>query len=104
VNNGVKKEGAEYWKFKQEVHEADGWLCKVCNRHRPLTVHHIIKRSKLRLDTMENCVSVCNDPCHDMIEENLIAVEWKDPVKRILQLTRKASKFGAVRQREPRTQ
>lgn len=76
----VRLEGAEYRKFKRELHELDRWRCKVCpffhqNPIRPLTVEHMINRSELRLDTPENAISACEE-CHKLITIRAITVEW----------------------------
>jgi len=79
----IRKKGLDYRQFKYRVHELDGWKCRRCFCIVPLTVHHIVKRSKLRLDTVENCVSLCFD-CHDEVERNNIRLGWVDLGKRIL--------------------
>jgi hypothetical protein len=79
--------GIDYWRFKQQLHQLDGWQCKICNRIAGLTVSHMIKRSKLRLDTEENCYSACF-PCHDLIERNIIKAEWEDLATRKLRITK----------------
>jgi len=82
----VKLTQGEYWKFKLHVHQVDGWRCKVCDRHKPLTIHHLIKRSKQRLDILENCISVCVE-CHDEIEAHKIDVRF-DPKSRKVEVVR----------------
>jgi len=74
----VKLEGEEYLRFKNRVFERDGWKCRnpECKSRRNLTLHHKIKRSKLRLDTMENCITLCVK-CHDRVERYELDVkDW----------------------------
>ena len=72
----VKFTGVEYEKFKNRVFERDGWRCQnlSCGSRRNLTLHHKIKRSKVRLDTMENCITLCVK-CHDKVEQHKLKVE-----------------------------
>lgn len=66
----------------------DGWRCRRCNCNQNLQVHHIQKRSDLRLDTPENGCTLCNchqHRCHDM-------VEGKVPGKRVVILGDNANK------------
>lgn len=58
----VKLTGAAYSKFKTAVLKRDGYRCKWCGKKfkaNELTIHHKIKRSILRLDTLENAETVC---------------------------------------------
>jgi hypothetical protein len=51
--------GQDYWRFKNYIHELDGWRCKICNSIAGLTISHMVKRSRVRMDTPENCYSAC---------------------------------------------
>ena len=65
----------QYRKFKNEIHERDGWMCinPSCFSFRNgLTVHHVIRRSQGGGDVKENCVTVCIG-CHDLIERRKIS-------------------------------
>jgi 5-methylcytosine-specific restriction endonuclease McrA len=73
----IKLEGAAYQAFKKTVHETDRWRCVVCRRIKPLTVHHLRKRSQLRLDTLENCVSLCFN-CHEAVERGQLRLRLAD--------------------------
>ena len=72
----VKLEGEDYDRFKNKIFERDGWRCRnpQCRSRRNLTLHHKIKRSRLRLDTEENCMTLCAF-CHDRVERNELKVE-----------------------------
>ena len=83
----VKLTGDAYQAFKREVHEADNWRCTICGRITALTVHHLIKRSQLRLDTLENCISACVDD-HEAIERGHITVAWEEVSTRRLRVGR----------------
>jgi 5-methylcytosine-specific restriction endonuclease McrA len=85
----VKLEGAAYQAFKKTVHETDRWRCVVCRRIKPLTVHHLRKRSQLRLDTLENCVSLCFT-CHEAVERRLLRIRLTDPATRQVTVARHA--------------
>ena len=72
----VKLTGIEYIKFQREIFGRDGWTCRNpnCRSHKNLTIHHKRKRSKLRLDIPENCITLCID-CHDLVEAGLLDIK-----------------------------
>jgi len=88
----VKLIGPEYRAFKFEIHELDGWICKVCRKRKPLTIEHMVNRSKIRLDTKENCVSACEE-CHHLITIGAIIVKWSNIDSRDIQVI-KCSEVG----------
>jgi 5-methylcytosine-specific restriction endonuclease McrA len=59
----------------------DGHRCRKCGARQGLTVHHIIKRSKLRLDVKWNLITVCQSPCHAAIEDHTLVIEQDDHLK-----------------------
>lgn len=65
----IKLTGEAYQRLKLQVFTRDKWRCRRCGERLPLTVHHLIKRSDLRLDTLENCLSLCVG-CHDAVERH----------------------------------
>ncbi|MCP3921710.1 MAG: hypothetical protein GY714_03905 [Desulfobacterales bacterium] len=73
--------GKDYTKLTNKVYKRDGFKCTNPNcTHRInhfnfLTAHHLIKRSKLRLDILKNLISVCLC-CHDEIETGDLDVNW----------------------------
>jgi 5-methylcytosine-specific restriction endonuclease McrA len=69
----IRLEGDEYRKFCREIHTRDGWQCRRCGRRHQLQVHHLVKRSKVRLDTRENCLSLCAT-CHQLVEDKKVLV------------------------------
>lgn len=71
----------EYAKLKRRVHDADDWHCRCCSRIRPLTMHHMQRRSKGCLDTLENCLSLCLD-CHQAETEHRVEIAWIDVAQR----------------------
>lgn len=81
----VRLDSAAYWKLKMSVHEADGWKCRVCLKITGLTLHHLTKRSELRLDVSENLISVCV-PCHNRIESGQIEIVMIDPAFRAIRV------------------
>ena len=84
---GQKKlKGAAYREFAQGILELDGQKCKLCGRTSLLTVEHFILRSKLRLDTKENCLCLCIF-CNQAAKEKRIKYDW-DPATRVARRTR----------------
>lgn len=82
----VKLTGVAYKKLQLAVFEADGWLCRACHKVKPLQAHHLQARSKGRIDTLENLVSLCAS-CHQRVTEHFIDVEWQDVHLRTLKIT-----------------
>lgn len=78
----VRKTKEEYLLWKTRIHGLDGWRCVRCQSARNLTVHHVVRRSKVRLDTDENGMTLCQ-PCHELENQHCIAVGWDDPVRRV---------------------
>lgn len=72
----VKLTGIDYIKFQREIFERDNWTCRNpnCNSRKNLTIHHKIKRSKLRLDIPGNCITLCSI-CHDLVEAGELVIE-----------------------------
>ena len=72
----VRLKGEEYEEFKRQIFERDNWTCRNlnCRSRRNLTVHHMIKRSKQRLDTFRNCITLCVK-CHDLVETGKLSIK-----------------------------
>jgi 5-methylcytosine-specific restriction endonuclease McrA len=69
----VLLEGEEYDALRLAVLERDHWQCRRCGHRRHLEVHHIVERSDLRLDTMENLCTLCRR-CHDMFKKHTLFI------------------------------
>jgi 5-methylcytosine-specific restriction endonuclease McrA len=59
----LKLELKEYTSLRKAVLQRDGWRCQKCGSLTHLEVHHLIKRSRLGDDTMDNLITLCAD-CH----------------------------------------
>jgi len=66
----VRLKKRAYGKFRNEVFERDNWTCRNpnCKSKRNLTIHHRILRSKQRLDTYENTMTLCAF-CHTLVTD-----------------------------------
>ena len=75
ISKPHKLEGKEYEKFRTKVFERDNWKCRnvFCGSRKNLTPHHYIKRSKVRLDTMENVITLCIS-CHIKVHERMLEI------------------------------
>ena len=62
-----------YRELVQQVLERDEWRCRRCSSRSNLSVHHIIKRSKVRLDASWNLCTLCNE-CHELVERHKIEI------------------------------
>jgi 5-methylcytosine-specific restriction endonuclease McrA len=53
----------EYNQLRHRVLERDAWRCQDCGSSKDLHVHHLVKRSKLGDDALDNLITLCAD-CH----------------------------------------
>lgn len=74
----VKLDGKEFQLWKFAVLTRDKWRCRRCGSPSNLHVHHIRKRSDLRLDTLENGIALCarhdGRGCHQLVEAGKIDI------------------------------
>jgi len=75
----------EYAKLKQKVHRLDGYRCinPDCQENYgrgELQMHHTIPRSVQRLDTEENCSSIC-PICHHLVEIKKLYLDFDKLIK-----------------------
>lgn len=54
-----------------KVFERDGWRCVACGKFGPLQSHHKVKRSKGRVDDIDNLTSLC-PACHGLVEKGVV--------------------------------
>jgi predicted HNH restriction endonuclease len=69
------KAGPKEWKrLTEQCFERDGQRCQVCQfwfMKEVLHAHHIIPRGRLRIDHIDNLLTVC-PTCHQGIHDHLI--------------------------------
>ena len=53
----------EYDKLRDRVLNRDGWRCQCCGSRKDLHVHHLVRRSELGSDALENLITLCAG-CH----------------------------------------
>ena len=53
----------EYDELKTVVLDRDGWKCQCCGSSENLQVHHLLHRSRLGPDELENLITLCAN-CH----------------------------------------
>lgn len=73
----IRLRGEAYKALTQQVLNRDEWQCRRCPSRSNLQVHHIIKRSEIRLDISSNLVTLCAD-CHELVERHKIDVIGRD--------------------------
>jgi 5-methylcytosine-specific restriction endonuclease McrA len=59
----------EYLSLRDAVLKRDGWRCQKCGSLIRLEVHHLIKRSQLGDDVMDNLITLCvhcHRKCHHL--------------------------------------
>lgn len=59
----------EYSAIRKQVFQRDDYRCVRCCSFGPLHCHHVIYRSQMGDDSVENGVTLCN-VCHDEIHRN----------------------------------
>lgn len=73
----IRLKGDNYKRLRDKVLARDAWSCRRCGARHHLQVHHLIKRSHLRLDIMANLCTLCNG-CHELVERHIIDVIGED--------------------------
>jgi HNH endonuclease len=53
----------EYYELKTVVLDRDGWKCQYCGSSENLQVYHLLHRSRLGSDELENLMTLCAN-CH----------------------------------------
>ena len=76
----------DYKALQQACFRLDKWRCRVCGKIRPLQLHHMQPRSKGRLDTVDNCISLCPHD-HERVTRNEITIEWNNVQERTVIIT-----------------
>ncbi len=67
----------DYAALCQSVHVRDEWRCRNCGFRATLCAHHIVFRSSVGNDTMENLVTLCAD-CHNAIHNHRLSIVGSD--------------------------
>ena len=65
--------GDAYIALTRQVFTRDRWQCRCCGRRVPLQAHHLVERSDVRLDTLENLIALCT-VCHEAVTRNRLVV------------------------------
>jgi len=76
----IKLSKEKYAVLAQRIIIRDGRRCRKCGARQGLSVHHIIKRSKLRLDIDWNLITVCNED-HSTLEDHTLVIEQEEHLK-----------------------
>jgi 5-methylcytosine-specific restriction endonuclease McrA len=80
TKKSVKLTGKAWARLVDEAYRRDGQVCQLCMvwqfRHN-LHPHHIIPRGRLRLDILDNLLTVCWG-CHTLLHDDLLDVSVDD--------------------------
>jgi 5-methylcytosine-specific restriction endonuclease McrA len=63
----LKLDFEEYALLRKAILQRDAWRCQKCGSLTQLEVHHLIKRSQLGDDVMDNLITLCahcHQACH----------------------------------------
>jgi 5-methylcytosine-specific restriction endonuclease McrA len=74
----LKLTGQAYAQLVQDVLTRDEWQCRRCASREHLQVHHLIKRSEIRIDATWNLCTLCAD-CHELVERHKVDVVSERP-------------------------
>lgn len=66
--------------IRKMIYERDGGRCIICGSHWKLHFHHIVFRSSLGSDTLENLVCVCFR-CHGIYCHGVKEKRWRESFK-----------------------
>lgn len=61
----------------RDVFARDGWKCRICQSREHLNAHHIVFRSQMGLNGMNNLVTICFY-CHDAIHRRQLYIRSTD--------------------------
>lgn len=64
----VKLSKKEYIDQREDIFDAQNYICAGCGQRRPLTRQHIRKRSQLGGDERDNAIGLCAE-CHRRADE-----------------------------------
>jgi len=70
----IKLQDEDYKILIQEILKRDNYSCRKCKSKEHLQAHHVIKRSKIRLDLDWNLITVCYR-CHFLLESHQLLIE-----------------------------
>lgn len=74
----IRLDGKAYKEMCRQVLLRDNWRCRRCGGRAHLQVHHaIVKRSKVRIDTLWNLCTLCSE-CHQLVEDDKVLVFGED--------------------------
>lgn len=76
----IKLNKEKFRRLKEKVLSRDKFKCRKCSKQDGLECHHIIKRSKKRLDVEWNLIIVCQT-CHRELEDKIILLEQDENLK-----------------------
>ena len=87
----VNLTGAPYKVLVTRVYESQNWTCAVCHKVRPLTPHHMLRKSSGGEDIFSNIIGLCVY-CHQLETDRIIVVAWENANERTVKVTRKEKK------------
>ena len=76
----IKLTPYQFRNLKIDCYERDGFRCQLCRRRygtSNLHPHHIYPKGRLRLDVIENLLTVCTE-CHRLLHDGLLDVTIDD--------------------------
>src|ERR1039457_4803148 len=76
-------EPEEYDQLKKRVLQRDGWKCQCCGSPKNFHVNHLVSRSPLGSDVIDNLMTLCAS-CHRQ-QHNKCVDSWSDvePIRKI---------------------
>ena len=85
----VKLSGVAYKALVMRVYDWQKWVCAICHKVRPLTPHHMLRKSSGGEDIFSNIIGLCVY-CHQLETDRIIVVKWDNVEERTVKITRRA--------------
>jgi 5-methylcytosine-specific restriction endonuclease McrA len=70
-----KRNWTEYAAAKKQMFVRDGYKCRHCRSRENLTPHHMVMRSQVGKDVLENLLCLCIK-CHNAIHDGFLTIKW----------------------------
>jgi 5-methylcytosine-specific restriction endonuclease McrA len=84
----MKRDTAEkkaYRAAKLVMYKRDGYRCRSCNSSDSLTPHHIVFRSQLGPDDVDNLLTLCIQ-CHIAVHDRFLLIDVTDGAVRFIRV------------------
>ena len=77
----VKLSPYHFRRLVKQAYKRDNYTCQLCfmNIYDPLTPHHIVPRSRIHLDILENLLTA-HCKCHSLLHDGLLVIDGHEKI------------------------